>query len=156
VIVDEGIDQIPKRLDKWQVCQENNPKVCWNNNWQMCQMNSESSIAMTDGNCAGSNEQIKLQQPLANVPEWLVKFTSKQKRQLCQIKKPQSIATITGKCAWVTEQYQLQQPLANVPKWLSKKHQVATIKWNRDNVPPTEDSKLLQLRCCLTFQGSND
>jgi len=72
-----------------------NPKVCWNDNWEMCQM--------TDGNCARSNEQIKLQQPLANVPEWLVKITSKQK----------------GSCARSKNHNQLQQSPANVPEWLS-------------------------------------
>jgi len=92
-----------RRLDRWQVCQLDYPRVHGMNNWQLCLSNSANSNATNDSNCAIPKEQNELQQSLANVPEWVSKLSCNEKWQLCQ--------------NW--KRNQLEQPLANVPKWLS-------------------------------------
>ena len=50
MIIDEGITQILKKLDQWQVCQKKS-RILWE---KMTNVPDEfgSSVATTDGNCA--------------------------------------------------------------------------------------------------------
>jgi len=154
MIIDEGITQIPKKLDQWQVCQKKHQEFCGKNDkcarwiwkfccndwWQLCLIQRQNKVATTAGKCAKATGKNHFQTKKAVVPIQKITINCNNHRQMCLSDWAISVATTTGKCAKVIEQ----------------KHQVATIKRNRDNVPPKEDSNLLQLRCCWTFQGSND
>ncbi len=105
---------------KWQLANvpKGFKKFNCNKWWQLCQIWRIKS----------------LQQSLANVPDWLSKFSCNLIWQLCQNQRQQfnhnnhwqmclSNWATTGKCAKMIEQ--------KTPRW-------ATVKQNRDNVPPWE------------------
>ncbi len=170
MIIVEGIAQIPKKLDQWQVCQKKYQefhgkndkcarwiwKFCCNDWWQLCLIQRQNKVATTAGKCAKATGKNHFQTKKAVVPiqkitidcnnhrqmclsDWAISVAidCNNHRQMCLSDWAISVATTTGKCAKVIE----------------RKHQVATIKQNRDNVPPQGRQQPLTIEMLLDLPG---
>jgi len=93
-------------------------------------------VATTTSKCARVTEQVQLQFQMAVLPELKTKIDCNNHWQMCLSDGAISVATTTGKCAKMIEEMGNNQ---------TKQGQCG----------PMEDSKLLQLGCSWSFQGSN-
>ena len=87
-----------RRLDRWQVCQLDYPRVRGMNNWQLCltiqQIQMQQMIAIvpnpksnkdatTTDKCAGVTEQAQLQPKMAVVPKTKTEIDCYNHWQMC-------------------------------------------------------------------------